>query len=78
MLFVALAVLLAVVLVAWWLIRSARDVDAELERFAAARSTTNRWAQDPSSAPRPVLDIAERGGAPVPEQQAGDSLDATG
>jgi hypothetical protein len=50
----------------WW--RTSQDVAHEVELFARARATTSRWAADPSSSPAPVLDIADRGGAPVVEQ----------
>jgi hypothetical protein len=43
----------------WWLVgRGGAKRDAD--RFAAARTMTNRWAEDPTSAPKPVLDIARQ------------------
>src|SRR3954453_1759918 len=40
----------------WWL-ASRSQVNRDAERFASARAMTNRWAEDPTSAPKPVLDI---------------------
>jgi len=55
----------------WLWLRTSQDVAEEVDRFARARATTSKWASDPSSAPAPVLDIAERGGKPVGEEGEG-------
>jgi len=48
----------------WWL-AGRGQVNRDAERFAAARAMTNRWAEDPTSAPKPVLDIARQRSEPV-------------
>lgn len=50
----------------WLLSRSGGDVSRDADRFAAARAMTNRWAQDPASAPKPVLDIARQRSPTLP------------
>lgn len=60
MLLVIIVAIVCAAVVSWvWIRRgSLRTTDAE--RFAAARAMTNRWAEDPMSAPKPVLDIARQ------------------
>jgi hypothetical protein len=65
----ALVLVVGVALGGVWLWRqTSHDVADEVDRFARARATTSRWAADPSSAPAPVLDIAERGARPVADE----------
>ena len=56
--------------------RHSRAVRDEVDRFAAARSMTSRWARDPSSAPKPVLDIAAHMGQPIPDQPGAERAEA--
>ena len=78
MLLVVLLVAAAVVVGGWWWMRNSRDVATELDRFAVARAMTSKWAQDPASAPRPVLDIASRGGRPISDPDERESTDSEG
>lgn len=57
-----------------WLGRG-RGVRDEVDRFAAARSMTSRWAADPASVPKPVLDIAAHHGQPIPDQPTAERAD---
>ena len=48
----------------WWLVGRGQ-VNRDADRFAAARAMTSRWAEDPTSAPKPVLEIARQRTEPV-------------
>lgn len=69
---VAGAVLLVAVLVV--VLRSGRGPADQVDAFAAARQVTNRWSQDPASAPAPVRDYVQeqnRRNEPEPQQVDG-------
>ena len=60
LLIVGVAVLACGAITFWSWTRRGADVSRDADRFAAARAMTNRWAEDPSSATKPVLDIARQ------------------
>lgn len=56
------------------LLRSRRGPADQVDAFAAARQMTNRWSDDPASAPAPVRDYVEqqsRRSEPEPQQVDG-------
>jgi hypothetical protein len=70
---VAVVVVAVLLVLAWRWTRRPPRVSQDADRFVAARTMTNRWAEDPSSAPKGVLDIGT-GGA-VPAQRDRDTAD---
>ena len=57
--------IVCVLALGWAWIRRGPKISQDADRFAAARMKTNQWANDPSSAPKGVLDIAARGALPA-------------
>jgi hypothetical protein len=55
---VATVVVACAVMALWSRSGGGRNVARDVDRFAAARAMTSRWADDPTSAPKPVLDMA--------------------
>jgi hypothetical protein len=64
-----------VALAGWWLWLGHRGGSADqVQAFTAARSVTNRWSEDPLSAPAPVREyLAKQQLAPSPETPAGEA-----
>jgi len=60
LLIVVVAVAAGTAATVWVWVRRGAQVSRDADRFAAARAMTNRWAEDPTSAPKPVLDIARQ------------------
>lgn len=60
MLVLVIAGLACAAVAMWAWSRRGGDVSRDADRFAAARAMTNRWAENPASAPKPVLDIARQ------------------
>lgn len=46
------------------LLRSGRGPADQVDAFSAARSVTNRWSEDPASAPAPVREYVEQQSRP--------------
>lgn len=74
LLIVAVAAVACAGAIVWCWVRRDDHVSRDADRFAAARAMTNRWAEDPASAPKPVLDIARQrteSATPTTKNEAG-------
>lgn len=78
MLYVGVAVVAVLLVLLVVRLRSGRTAPDQVDSFAAARSVTNRWSQDPASAPAPVRDYVEQQNRPRQDAEQADGDTAAG